>query len=68
MASKRTKKQIAERDALAADLRLVASRLAIAITDYNETLSTVTDHNRARADRANAGRMCLIRCPAFTFD
>jgi hypothetical protein len=40
MALKRTKKKIAERDALAAVLRLKAARLAMAIIDYNETMST----------------------------
>jgi hypothetical protein len=53
MALKLTKKQIAERDALAANLRLTASRLAIAITDYNETLSTVAPAARTATDAYN---------------
>ena len=41
MAFKLTKKQVAERNELATDLRIKASRLAVAITNYNETMATV---------------------------
>jgi hypothetical protein len=53
LAFKLTKKQVAERNALAAGLRLKAARLAVAITDYNETLSTVAPAVRGAIDAYN---------------
>jgi hypothetical protein len=53
MAFKLTKKQIAERDALAADLRLKAALLVVAITEYNETSSTVAPAARDAIDAYN---------------
>jgi hypothetical protein len=53
MAFKLTKKQIGERNALAADLRLKAALLIVAISEYNETLSTVAPAARDAIDAYN---------------